>query len=111
MTSLHVICGLGPPIKNPGYAYGEHPPLQRPGVLTIVTSVSKERVPLRSTGLVQQPGVDLLIHISNCTSTCGYVGADAISECLGKTPQPNFISKANVKNQLDDLELQIDQLN
>ena len=21
MTSLHVICGLGPPIKNPGYAY------------------------------------------------------------------------------------------
>ena len=23
MTSLHiVICGLGPPIKNPGYAYG-----------------------------------------------------------------------------------------
>ena len=23
MTSLHVICGLGPPIKNPGYAYGQ----------------------------------------------------------------------------------------
>ena len=22
---LHVICGLGPPIKNPGYAYGEKP--------------------------------------------------------------------------------------
>ena len=22
MTSLHVICGLAPPIKNPGYAYG-----------------------------------------------------------------------------------------
>ena len=23
MTSLHMICGLGPPpIKNPGYAYG-----------------------------------------------------------------------------------------
>ena len=22
MTSLHVIFGLGPPIKNPGYAYG-----------------------------------------------------------------------------------------
>ena len=22
MTSLRVICGLGPPIKNPGYAYG-----------------------------------------------------------------------------------------
>ena len=21
MTSLHVICGLAPPIKNPGYAY------------------------------------------------------------------------------------------
>ena len=21
MTSLHVICGLGPQIKNPGYAY------------------------------------------------------------------------------------------
>ena len=21
MTSLHVICGLDPPIKNPGYAY------------------------------------------------------------------------------------------
>ena len=21
MTSLHVICGLGPPNKNPGYAY------------------------------------------------------------------------------------------
>ena len=21
MTLLHVICGLGPPIKNPGYAY------------------------------------------------------------------------------------------
>ena len=21
MTSLHVICGLGPPIKNPGYAF------------------------------------------------------------------------------------------
>ena len=24
MTSLHVICGLGPPIKNPGYAYVMH---------------------------------------------------------------------------------------
>ena len=22
MTSLNVICGLDPPIKNPGYAYG-----------------------------------------------------------------------------------------
>ena len=22
MTSLHVICGWDPPIKNPGYAYG-----------------------------------------------------------------------------------------
>ena len=22
VTSLHVIFGLGPPIKNPGYAYG-----------------------------------------------------------------------------------------
>ena len=27
MTSLHVICDLGPPpIKNPGYAYGAEPP-------------------------------------------------------------------------------------
>ena len=34
---------------------GERPPLQRPVVLTIVTSVSKRRVPMRSTGLVQQP--------------------------------------------------------
>ena len=25
MTSLHVICGLGPPIKNPGYAYDNNP--------------------------------------------------------------------------------------
>ena len=26
MTSLHVICGLGPPpIKNPGYAYARYP--------------------------------------------------------------------------------------
>ena len=25
MTSLDVICGLGPPIKNPGYAYGLYP--------------------------------------------------------------------------------------
>ena len=23
MTSLHVICGLGYPIKNPGYAYDQ----------------------------------------------------------------------------------------
>ena len=28
MTSLHVICGLGPPpIKNPGYAYGHGRPI------------------------------------------------------------------------------------
>ena len=32
MTSVHVICGLGPPIKNPGYAYvgGIYPPHPRP---------------------------------------------------------------------------------
>ena len=34
---------------------GERSPLQRPGVLTIVTSVSKGRVPMRSTGSVEQP--------------------------------------------------------
>ena len=28
MKSLHVICGLGPPIKNPGYAYVWIPPLK-----------------------------------------------------------------------------------
>ena len=26
MTSLHVICGLGPPINNPGYAYDHGTP-------------------------------------------------------------------------------------
>ena len=29
MTSLHVICGLGPPIKNPGYDYGSSLTLKR----------------------------------------------------------------------------------
>ena len=38
---------------------GERPPLQRPGVLAIVTYVSKERVQMRSTGLVEQP-IELL---------------------------------------------------
>ena len=38
---------------------GERPPLQRPGVLVIVTYVSKERIPMRSTGSVEQP-IELL---------------------------------------------------
>ena len=38
---------------------GERPPLQRPGLLAVVTSVSKRRVPKRSTGLVEQP-IELL---------------------------------------------------
>ena len=61
---------------------GVHPPLQRPGVLAIVTFMSKGRVPMRSTGSVEQPielldRFDLLIHTSSFTFTCGYVGADA----------------------------------
>ena len=38
---------------------GVRPPLQRPGVLAIVTYVSKGRVPMRSTGSVEQP-IELL---------------------------------------------------
>ena len=39
MTSLHVICDLPPPIKNPGYAYG----LTRPGIKPeSTTSVADE---------------------------------------------------------------------
>ena len=38
---------------------GERPPLQCPGVLAIVTSLSKERVPMRLTGSVEQP-IELL---------------------------------------------------
>ena len=38
---------------------GERPPLQRPGVLAIVTFLSKGRIPMRSTGSVAQP-IELL---------------------------------------------------
>ena len=38
---------------------GERPPLQRPVVLAIVTFVLKGRVPMRSTGSVEQP-IELL---------------------------------------------------
>ena len=34
---------------------GKRSPLQRPSVLAVATSVSKGRVPLRSTGSVEQP--------------------------------------------------------
>ena len=48
-----------------------------------VTYVSKGRIPMRSTGSVEHYRatlrVELLIHISICTFTCGYVGADATS--------------------------------
>ena len=49
-----------------------------------VTFLSKGRVPMRSTSSVEQPieltlRVDLLIHTSSFTSTCGYFGADATS--------------------------------
>ena len=38
---------------------GARPPLQHPGVLAIVKYVSKGRVPMRSTGSVEQP-IELL---------------------------------------------------
>ena len=43
---------------------GVRPPLQRPGVLAIVTFMSKGRVPMRSTGSVAQP-IELLSGLTN----------------------------------------------
>ena len=43
---------------------GVRPPLQRPGVLAIVTHVSKGRVPMRSTSSVEQP-IELLSRLTD----------------------------------------------
>ena len=42
---------------------GERPPLQLPGVLANVTSVSKGHVPMQPTGLVEQP-IELLYELN-----------------------------------------------
>ena len=43
MTLLYVIFGLGPPIKNPGYAYGSEP-LERTKFLTSESQLKKLNV-------------------------------------------------------------------
>ena len=59
---------------------------------------------MRSTGSVEQPiellRVDLLIHVSNCTSTCGYDGADATN------PKQNFLVR-----KLSQLSKAVEQIN
>ena len=83
---------------------GVRPPLQRPGVLAIVTYVSKGRVPMRSTGSVEQP-IELfsgLTYSSICPINLSLVATLELTLHVKKENNQRKL-KFNFGFQLDDL--------